>query len=225
MTSPKDPPEGHAGENAELEKILRIAKDNEAVLRRSLDAALEVEAAGRACNAILGALGVLVKDRIDAAALEMAQTGISALVTKFQGPRDTARRWHAQRRGFKPEQQPIAIFDLVQEVRRTAHLFQLSAMPFATGVDAIEEFRRQYLKEQFGTRIPSTADLAKWFAKLDEPKVKGGLTHAGIAARILCEGRHLGARDLRGTLARVTRTLRGVSDGSGRKLKSGKRRK
>jgi hypothetical protein len=223
LTSAKDSPEGQAGENAELQKILRIARENEAQLRRVLDAALEAEGARLACTAILGAFGVLVKDRIDAAALEMAQTGMSALVTKFQGPRDAVRRWHAQRDGFDPEKQGIVIFDLVQEVSRTAHLFQLPAMPF--GVDAIKEFRRGYLKEHFGKRFPSTADLTKWFTKLGQAKVKGGLTPVGIAARILCQGRHLGARNLEATVMRVTQVLRSVSQRSASGSKPKKVRK
>jgi hypothetical protein len=66
----------------------------------------------------------------------------------------------------------------------------------------------------FGQRTPAQEKVREWFAKIGAPKAKGGLTIAGIVARIIHDGRLLGAytHDLSNTLRRVDRVLRRLAN-------------
>jgi hypothetical protein len=159
---------------------------------------------------LIGALATLVADHEDAAAFEMARAGIHALIRKHPDDRKVAQTWHAVSVGCDPNQDAIAIVDLAEEVERTAVLFTASNPPFSpTGTAAIATFRLQYLVERFGNGVPSEQMLMAWFSKHKDPHSSGGVTTAGIVARIVHHARLFGARgtDTERTRKRVDRVL------------------
>lgn len=199
-----------AHSRARTHTIEEVDMGRDAQLRSALEFALAHSDAESATTALIGALGALIEDQADAQAFEMAQSGILALVRRGPRERDAARVWHAQRHGFDPELDAVAIVDLCEAVERAAYLYNYKSAGelFKTG-DAAIDLLRAGLVERFGTTVPGTADLVQWFSRLGIPKSQGGLTTAGIAARIIHEGRLLGDRrdTLDNTLSRVDRVL------------------
>jgi len=193
----------------ELEQMLRELAGREAQLRYALEFALEHCDAPMASGPILGSLSVLVRDAADAEAAQMAQAGILALIYKGPNERAAAHAWHAQQEGCKSDEQAIEIVDLAREVARTARLYRLNDTQLVTGDAALEAFRSDYLMPRFGARSPVQEKVREWFARIGSPKRKGGLTIAGVVARIIHDGRLLGAHthDLSNTLRRVDRVL------------------
>lgn len=181
----------------------------EAHLRHALEFALDHCDATIASGAILGSLSALVRDQGDAEAVQMAQAGILALIYKGPRERAAAHAWHAHQEGCKPDEHAIDIVDLAREVARTARLYRLTHEQLVTGDAALEAFYSDYLVPRFGPRSPTAKELRKSFEKFGLPKSKGGLTVAGVVARILHEGRLLGAHtdDLSNTLRRVDSVL------------------
>jgi hypothetical protein len=193
----------------ELEQMQRELSAREAHFRDTLEFALDHCDAAIASSAVLGSLGALVQDQADAEAAQMARTGILALIYKGPKERAAAHAWHAHQEGCKPDEHAIDIVDLAREVARTARLYRLTHEQLVTGDAALEAFYSDYLAPRFGPRSPTVKELRESFEKLGLSKSKGGITIAGVVARIIHEGRLMGAHtdDPSKTLRRVDRVL------------------
>lgn len=182
-------------------------------LRRALEFALEHSDSRSVTSALLGALGVLIEDSVDARSFEMAKDGLMGLVRKSPRERAAANAWHAQRHGCDAGQDVVAILELSKAVELAAHLYSAPGGLFATG-DAAVEALRQDLVERFGSTVPVASDLGEWISRLGKPKRHGGLTLAGVVARIVHGGRLLGARGDKfgNTLSRIELALKRVAN-------------
>jgi hypothetical protein len=178
--------------------------------RRALERALQHTDDQTAMNAVVGALGTLIKDREGAVAWEMVEAGLGAFIRRYPHDRRAARAWHAASVGCDPSQDAIGIVDLAGEVARTAFLYRAPNHAISpAGRDAVAAFRTQYLVECFGECVPSEDTLLEWFSKHSKSRSKGSLTTAGIVAQIVHTSRLFGARgnDVDKTRKRVDRAL------------------
>jgi len=83
----------------ELEQMQRELAAREAQLRYALEFALDHCDAPIASSAILGSLSTLVRNKADAEAAQMVQTGMLALIYKAPTEQAAAHAWHAQQEG------------------------------------------------------------------------------------------------------------------------------
>jgi hypothetical protein len=198
-----------AAAEEELEQMQRELAAREAQLRYALEFALDHCDAPIASSAILGSLSTLVRDKADAEAAQMVKTGILALIYKAPREQAAAHACHAQQEGCKPNEDAIDIVDLAREVARAGRLYRLTHDQLVAGDAALVAFHCDYLVARFAERAPTLNKVRELFALLDRPKAKGGLTVAGVVARIVHERRLLGAHtdDLSTTLRRVDRVL------------------
>lgn len=178
-------------------------------LRRALEFALQHADQQATMDAMIGALGALIENHDDAVAFEMAQVAIHALVGADVRDREAVRVWHAVAAGCDPNQDAIAILNLAKEVDQTAFLFAASSPAISPrGTAAVAAFQT-LLTERFGDGIPAVDTLLQWFSRLRTPRSRGGLTPAGVVARIVHHARLFGARrnDPEKTRKRVERVL------------------
>jgi hypothetical protein len=207
-----------------LEVMLRGVAAREAQLRKALDFGLQHVDAPAGSGAVLSALATLRSDTVDDQLLAMAETVLQGLVHRNPAARQAAQRWYAQRQGCSPDGDAAEILQVEAEVKAAINLYRRSdgrvgvvvdsagSRSYVTvpvGPEAIEAFRSDYLSPRFGEHAASVRQLRKWFGKLDQSRLGGGLSVSGIVARILHRGRRATTKrpSQKETVNRVDRVL------------------
>ncbi len=202
-------------EEVETEQDLLASRERQ--LTRALQHALDHFSTSDGSGATLGALASLIEDERDAEAFEMARTAVLALVHRKPQAKEAASIWYVRRDGLDPDQDPVGVVELARLVARTATMYRAGeGIGLATvGAAAVDAFRDD-LVSRFGDTVPPSSRLEEWFSKIGQAKRRGGLTVAGIVARIIHEGRLMGAHtgNLSKTLRRVDRILGRVASWS-----------
>jgi hypothetical protein len=139
----------------------------------------------------------------------LAYNAINWLVTKDPEGLKQARLWWARMLGFDNPDSPAAAIVQIEWCVRVARERRHGDGTFGDPKDAVPQLHAA-LVVRFPTSksIPSVTNLADWLDRYSATRKRGKLTYTGIVAKIVHEGRLLGAgKSESQTLQRVTAAL------------------
>ena len=141
-------------------------------------------------------------------AFTMAHNAIRWLILREPGGLEDARRWLAWKMGFNsPDSDAVTIVQIEWHVRMALGMRRGEGR-WGDPEKAPEWLHRALLHRFEAKSIPSVESLASWLDRHAERHARGKITTAGIVAKIVHEGRLLGARlSEQRTRERVTKAL------------------